>query len=230
MGIKSREVLILHNWEINLHVGLDDTDSLEGGCTTYLASLLCREVKTGIKFIDYPNLVRLNPNVPFKTRGNGAVAIRVRGHIQDVMEFKEIARKLLKEYLKPNDHAQPCLVFVEDRTYPELSELYRNALIKIVNPREATRVAKTCNAEVEFFPGFSGHRGIIGALAAIGWNLSAKDYSFELISYRSRKNWKVGLRQIDPDSVFDMNQRFTGTFGNIDLLNKEHQMFFHYTK
>ena len=28
-------------------------------------------------FIDYPLLVRLNPNIPWKTRGNAAVCLRV---------------------------------------------------------------------------------------------------------------------------------------------------------
>src|ERR671929_649872 len=63
-----------------LHIGFDDTDSLKGRCTTQLAfkitDYLLREKKAD--FLDYPLLVRLNPNVPWKTRGNGAVCLRVK--------------------------------------------------------------------------------------------------------------------------------------------------------
>src|SRR5512136_1785409 len=61
-----------------LHIGLDDTDSTRKGCTTYIAALLVEELeKLGARFIDYPNLIRLNPNVPWKTRGNGALCLRI---------------------------------------------------------------------------------------------------------------------------------------------------------
>ena len=50
---------------------------MQGGCTTYLATYLIEEIiNKGGQIIDLPNLIRLNPDVPFKTRGNGAVAIR----------------------------------------------------------------------------------------------------------------------------------------------------------
>ena len=31
-------------------------------------------------FVDYPLLIRLNPNIPWKTRGNAAVCLRLRTH------------------------------------------------------------------------------------------------------------------------------------------------------
>ena len=50
---------------------------MQSGCTTYLATYLIEEIiNKGGQIIDLPNLIRLNPDVPFKTRGNGAVAIR----------------------------------------------------------------------------------------------------------------------------------------------------------
>ncbi|MEM2565040.1 MAG: tRNA(Ile2) 2-agmatinylcytidine synthetase, partial [Candidatus Bathyarchaeia archaeon] len=63
---------------MRLHIGFDDTDSPRIGCTTYIAALIIeRFYRMGIQFIDYPNLIRLNPNVPWKTRGNGALCLRV---------------------------------------------------------------------------------------------------------------------------------------------------------
>ena len=57
-----------------LHIGIDDTDSVKGGCTTWLATEIIRELQE-FDLIGHPRLVRLNPNVPWKTRGNGAVAL-----------------------------------------------------------------------------------------------------------------------------------------------------------
>src|SRR2546422_7360429 len=63
-----------------LYLGVDDTDSLRGMCTTFLATELVRALP-GLDLIGFPRLVRLNPNIPWKTRGNGAVCLRLgRGH------------------------------------------------------------------------------------------------------------------------------------------------------
>jgi len=61
-----------------LHVAFDDTDSREGRCTTHLAFKVVEHLKKkqGAKLVDYPLLIRLNPNIPWKTRGNGAVCLR----------------------------------------------------------------------------------------------------------------------------------------------------------
>ncbi len=57
-----------------MYIAVDDTDSREGMCTTFLATELIREFEE-YQLLDYPRLVRLNPNVPWKTRGNGAIVL-----------------------------------------------------------------------------------------------------------------------------------------------------------
>ena len=57
-----------------LHIGIDDTDSLGGGCTTWLITEIISELSE-LDLVDFPRLVRLNPNVPWKTRGNGALSL-----------------------------------------------------------------------------------------------------------------------------------------------------------
>ena len=57
-----------------LYIGLDDTDSVRGGCTTWLATEIIIELSE-FDLVCHPRLVRLNPNVPWKTRGNGAVSL-----------------------------------------------------------------------------------------------------------------------------------------------------------
>ncbi|WP_455284279.1 hypothetical protein, partial [[Eubacterium] cellulosolvens] len=67
---------------MRIHIGIDDTDSLAGGCTTRIAAdLVFSLAKKGATFLDHPNLIRLNPNVPWKTRGNGAVCLRIESDI-----------------------------------------------------------------------------------------------------------------------------------------------------
>src|SRR2546430_10941236 len=58
-------------------IGVDDTDSLQGMCTTFLATEIVRDLTEDFDIVGYPRLVRLNPNIPWKTRGNGAICIRV---------------------------------------------------------------------------------------------------------------------------------------------------------
>src|SRR2546427_234208 len=60
-----------------LWIGVDDTDSLRGMCTTFLATEIVRDLTADFDLIGYPRLVRLNPNIPWKTRGNGAICLCV---------------------------------------------------------------------------------------------------------------------------------------------------------
>nr|MCR5853302.1 hypothetical protein [Methanophagales archaeon] len=58
-------------------IGIDDTDSRKGMCTTYLCAVLVSEFREAGLSVSLPYLVRLNPCIPQKTRGNGAVCIDV---------------------------------------------------------------------------------------------------------------------------------------------------------
>lgn len=55
-------------------LAFDDTDGPDGGCTTYLAFQVLLALPE-LALAGLPRLVRLNPNVPWKTRGNGAVVL-----------------------------------------------------------------------------------------------------------------------------------------------------------
>jgi len=59
-------------------IGLDDTDSRERGmCTTYLATRVGERVVAAGGDVERRLLVRLNPAVEHKTRGNAALALHV---------------------------------------------------------------------------------------------------------------------------------------------------------
>ena len=58
-------------------IGLDDTDSVNGMCTTYIGTLIVGFKDTGSDLIRSPQTFAFNQIIPIK-QGNGAVSIRIR--------------------------------------------------------------------------------------------------------------------------------------------------------
>src|SRR5437879_13585888 len=101
-----------------LHIGFDDTDSRNGMCTTFLAYKIVKYLKKErVKFLDYPYLVRFNPNIPWKTRGNGAVALKIK--TKEPQIIKQNIIKFVKKYSAIEDGENPGLVFYERKDIPK---------------------------------------------------------------------------------------------------------------
>ncbi|MEE8167610.1 MAG: tRNA(Ile)(2)-agmatinylcytidine synthase [Candidatus Hydrothermarchaeales archaeon] len=192
-----------------LSIGIDDTDSKRGGCTTYIAALLADELSG----VEEARLVRLNPNVPWKTRGNASVCLRVDCGIEDV---KRKVLQIVEEYSFLEDEGtNPGVVFFEGEVPNKFKELYHQALHGIVSLDEAEGIAKEHGAELHKF---KNGRGVIGALAAIGSDFG--DSTYEIIAYRQRENWGKE-RRIDEESVFEMDASTAPlTFNNVDHVTK----------
>lgn len=193
-----------------MYVGFDDTDSTRGMCTTFLAYIITESLlKRGVRFLEYPRLVRLNPNVPWKTRGNGAVALhfaagnvdRVQQQITDMIEM----------YSDLQNGANPGAVFLRGNSItPRMKRLSRDALHKVVEISDACDIIRDGGGDA--FSLGTG-RGVIGALAAIAYDF--RDSTAEIITYRSDANLGVP-RQIKPDSVRIMQKTFPDTFNSYD--------------
>jgi len=100
-----------------LNIGFDDTDSPKGMCTTFLAYKivdLLQKQKT--EFLDFPRLIRFNPNIPWKTRGNGAVSIRIK--TRNPSKVKNQIKNLVEKYSDIKNGANPGLVFYESDAIP----------------------------------------------------------------------------------------------------------------
>lgn len=194
-----------------VHLGIDDTDSERGMCTTYLAALIVEEtLKQGVTFKDYPNLIRLNPNIPWKTRGNAAVALRF--HAENPRKVFETAKILLVKHSEAKaGMADPGIVMHVGEVPNDIKQFSRKALYTVLSRHQAEEIIT--DHSLENYSEGSG-RGLIGALAAIGNTLS-NDHTFELIAYRNAQH--NGPREVVKESVINMDQRFSKyTFNSYD--------------
>ncbi len=198
-------------------IGIDDTDSLHGMCTTYLAVKIIEELKKlGFNIIGYPRLIRLNPNVPFKTRGNGAVSFLVKGEIDEIINV--IDKNIEKHAELDDDNTHPGVVIV--RNYQkDLEKIYpfSNKVIKdVVQISDATKIIRQLSFSIVL--AYKTGRGVIGALAAIGTKLY--DYTYELLTYRFPENFDKE-RVIDEDSFYEADlETYPKTWDTVDWQNK----------
>jgi len=194
-----------------IHIGFDDTDSPKGMCTTYLAYRMINLLnKENVHFLDFPNLIRLNPNIPWKTRGNGAVGIKISTTKPE--KIKKIVRELVNKYADTKNGANPGVVFFEQEKIPKhFSQFSTRALWKLIKRNDAKIFIKKNNLE-SFHLG--NGQGLVGAIGAISYEFS--DNTFELLSYRNRS--KFGLkRNIDKRLVKKMQEKtFPHTFNSYD--------------
>ena len=201
-----------------MHVGFDDTDSPKMGCTTYIAAILVEKLhRLGASFTDYPNLVRLNPNVPWKTRGNGALCLRIRCKQKNVEEIKETVIEAVEENADLTcEGTNPGVVFLFNRVPEPVTAFAERAIQGVVQMKDALRLVDGFDAEAV---GFKKSRGVIGGLAAIGETLEG-DHTYELIAYRTSENLGTP-RRIKQSSVVEMNEKTSPpTFNNIDSKTK----------
>ncbi|MBS7632510.1 DUF1743 domain-containing protein [Candidatus Bathyarchaeota archaeon] len=198
-----------------MHIGLDDTDSARKGCTTYVAALLVEKLlQQEVKFVDYPNLIRLNPNVPWKTRGNGAVCLRITHDEESEEKIKETVVEIVEEQADfEAKGTDPGIVFLQKSSMPrEIKAFAQSVITGIVTLKDALRLSKKFHAEVV---GYKKCRGIIGALAAIGEPLLG-DHTYEIIAYRNPENLGT-KRMVDEASIFEMDKATAPyTFNNVD--------------
>lgn len=197
-------------------VGLDDTDSSQGFCTTYLAYRIAVDLRPELKVVPYPRLVRLNPNVPFKTRGNAAVCLEVETDHPD-RAFELLSSKV-SELSDVAGGANSGMVFLEDtRLLPRFRELYYEALFSMVSPDRVRGILAQMN--VRHFELGNG-MGIVGAASSLGFD-EDNDHTYELISYRTKTNWGT-KRSIESSSVKLMDaETFPHTFNNYDYQKRK---------
>ncbi len=196
-------------------IGIDDTDSAKGMCTTYLATILIERLeKAGMRVEGFPRLIRLNPTIPYKTRGNGAISLLVNGELD---EAYDITKACMEEYSMLDDEkTNPGAVFVEveSKAMLYLPKFAVKAIRDIVTIDEALFViGKYMLPHIKMKLG----RGLIGALAAVGVELS--DYTLELLAYRKPERFG-SERKYDRESFFKADEEtYPLTWDTVDWHN-----------
>jgi len=220
-------------------VGIDDTDSRSGMCTTYLCAYLVDALRNycGEVSISAPRLVRLNPCIPYKTRGNGAVAFEVstttttaRTRLEDV---KELVRSTVTKFSELDDvNTNPGVVFIEDEdesgsksksnlSVSQLKRYYERAVRSVLTLEDAFAIITEFG--FDYF-GLKNKRGIIGALAAAAFVILQRyyryDFTYELMAYREKERWGTP-REIDERSVWEADAAtYPLTWDTVDVANR----------
>jgi tRNA(Ile2)-agmatinylcytidine synthase len=199
---------------ILLYIGIDDTDSSSGMCTTYITCVIISKLKDcGFKITGFPRLIRLNPFARFKTRGNGATSFKLE--LKSDKEVDEVKKIVLENVellsVLKDERTNPGVVFYDGEITSELQKFGLETIRNIVTIEDAEALLNRVGAD---FYKFKNGRGIIGALAAISCPLDDKTY--ELLAYRTPENYGTP-RRIDHKSVVKMNDNtYPVTFDNLD--------------
>ena len=181
-------------------IGLDDTDSRERGmCTTYLAARVADRIEAAGGSVERRLLVRLNPAVERKTRGNAALALHVEFGAAAAFD---LAREALDSLAVADDpRTSPGLVVADgppEAVSDRVAAFARAAVREFHDPDEARALL----AEAGYrHRGWAGGHGLIGALAAVGAWRAFEEWTYERIAYRERDR-RGTPREVNRDSVF----------------------------
>ena len=184
---------------------MDDTDSLQGGCTTETLFRLIQALPEHVT-VGTARLVRLWPFAQQRTRGNAAVAVEL--NTEDEQGLLVFLEHYWRNYILPlrgivqtsqhNDRKQfpsdPGMVWFSESVNDYT--IYREGLRRELSLRNLPNPTKS----------WGGH-GRIGATLAILW--PAEELTFEAIAWR--KPSANGLRQLDKHAIENIDQ-MEGTF------------------
>ncbi|AAT43962.1 tRNA(Ile)(2)-agmatinylcytidine synthase [Picrophilus oshimae] len=218
-----------------MYLAIDDTDSGNSMCTTYIIERIITESKYDI--IGYPELVRLNPNISYKTRGNGALNINLgRGSGEKILIGFSSGRKIYGFERMYMDADEDDVIEMASSIVGDLSELddpktnpgivvsnerldehlYKKALQEDININYIENIIKN-----KRYKKFKNGHGIIGAAASLAWN--KKRVTYELLNYRYPH-----YENIEKDKKMDIAmipEKYQSTFNNIDYKNKYPAIF-----
>ena len=205
-------------------------------CTTYLALEIINNFKE-MDLIEFPRLVRLNPNIPWKTRGNASLCLKfgigkgekyLIGKLKNTeifaykegksIKFEKIKNleNRIKKIIESNAHLDcentNSAYVITNKKFS--NSLYWNAVREIIDLNEIKNYLKNSSS---IYKGYNNERGLIGATAAIAWKPIDKTY--EIIAYREKKHWG-SKRIVDENSIIEMDKKYTNTFDNYDYFNK----------
>jgi len=194
-------------------LALDDTDSrTRGMCTTYVATSVAARLREAGGRVATRLLVRLNPAVEHKTRGNAALALHTDLPADAAFEIGRAAVEALA--VDADARTSPGVVAadlpaadfdaVAAAVPDDVADFARRALRERHDLADALALL---DRHGWAHAGDAGEgcavegRGRVGALAAVGASAAFAEWTYERISYR-RLDRTGTPREVDADSVF----------------------------
>lgn len=174
-------------------------------CTTYVGDTVARRLESNGATVNRVLLVRCNPAVEHKTRGNAAVAIHTDTAAETAFETASAVVDELAE--TGDDRTNPGLVVAPGsaKAVPETVAAFSRDAVRDHHAREtAFELSETAGYRVH---GWKNGRGLIGALAAVGAWRALDEWTYEHISYRAPERWGTE-RFVDFESVFEAADAF----------------------
>ncbi|WP_421909509.1 TiaS agmantine-binding domain-containing protein [Methanolacinia petrolearia] len=188
-------------------IGIDDTDSPAGMCTTYLGAVFAGKLREEGYSVDSMTLARLNPNARYKTRGNAAVCIETNAGEKGF----DLACSLVDELADLSCERTNPGVAMAESSLP--SWFYTKAVTDFLTIEEA---AEFLDENGAVYKGWKNGRGLIGAAAAL--SASFDDSTYELLAYRHHE--EKGERIVDRGSIFLAEEKtYPHTWDSVDFGN-----------
>ena len=210
-----------------MYVAVDDTDSVKGRCTTFLATEMISELCRDMDMIGYPRLVRLNPATPWKTRGNAALTMRFgKGTGKKMLvgnisgrgifcfsgaagyepEEKDVLERLIP-IIEENSEPDSDPGLVVSRKKPSQSMYWKGVRTILDRDVVEDEVRRIGAYKFEIRNG----RGIVGATCGMAWR--PRDSTLELLAYRPKERWGTE-RVFESLSIRDANASLMSTFNS----------------
>ncbi len=208
-------------------IGLDDTDSRERGmCTTYVATRLAERIIGRGGTVERRLLVRLNPAIERKTRGNAALAIHTD---LDPESAWAVASRTVEEFAVADTGTSPGVVTADcapDAIPSPVARFARTALRRVHSLEDALDLLDSLGWKhgpmdaSDGHPGRTGH-GRIGALAAVGAWAAFDEWTIEHLAYRDLDRCGTP-RLVEDESVFDAAEdQYPTTWDTVDRSEAE---------
>lgn len=188
-------------------IGLDDTDSRsEGMCTTYLATRLAETIEASGWSVDRRLLIRLNPAVKHKTRGNAALALHT--NLAADRAFELACETLESLAVDADSRTSPGVVVAPGRPEAVPQSVVTHASQAIRHRIPLAKALAVADEAGYHHRGWAGAgcdiegRGRIGALAAVGAWAAFDEWTYERIAYREFDRCGTP-RDVDSNVIFD---------------------------
>jgi tRNA(Ile2)-agmatinylcytidine synthase len=198
-------------------VGLDDTDSRERGmCTTYVAARVAEAIEDAGGTVERRLLIRLNPAVEYKTRGNAALCVETDLDPDRAFALAVAAVDRLAETDDPRTDPGVVVANATGGSVPDaVTDFARRALREKLGGDEAVTLLNRLGYRHE------GGRGRIGALAAVGAGRAFDDWTYERIAYRELERCGTP-RDVDRESVVVAAEAaYPGAWDTVDRVEDE---------